>query len=259
MTARFAMKPPLNIFSCPLNQSMKELPYKVILLDLFHTLVDVGTAPGASGRYTADILGLSREAWNRACFGAAHDICRPTSQLAVIRALAHSLDPAIPEARIREAAEERQRRFDHALLSVEPQVLDCLAELNAMGLRLGLLSNASTDEVRAWEDSPLAAHFEQAFFSWECGCAKPQPAFYRHALARMGVGTDECLFVGDGGSEEHSGAREVGIDNVLLTRHIGHFDEARLAPRRAAVKWEIASLQALRPLLQGMGEKKKGA
>jgi len=253
------MKPALNIFSRPLTKSMKELPYKVILLDLFHTLVDVGAAPGASGRYTADILGLSREAWNRACFGDSHDICRPTDQLTVIRALAHSLDPTIPEALIREAAEERQRRFDHALLSVPPQVLASLQELRAMGLRLGLLSNASTDEVRAWRDSPLAPCFEQAFFSWECGCAKPQAAFYHHALSRMEVASDACLFVGDGGSNEHQGARELGIDNVLLTRHIGHFDEARLAPRRAAVKWEIASLQQLRPLLLRLGEKKKGA
>ncbi len=237
---------------------MKALPYKVILLDLFHTLVDVGSAPGTSGRYTADILGVSREAWNRACFGEAHDICRPTDQRSVIRALAHSLDPSIAEARICEAALERQRRFDHALLSVEPEVLESLAELVDMGFRLGLLSNASTDEVRAWPDSPLSPFFEQAFFSWACGCAKPQPAFYRHAMAKMGVSADSCLFVGDGGSDEHRGARDVGIDNVLLLRHIGHYSASRLADRRAMVRWEVASLAGLRPLLAGLGEKRKG-
>jgi putative hydrolase of the HAD superfamily len=245
------MKPPLNIFSRPLTKSMKALPYKVILFDLFHTLVDVGAAPGASGRYTADILGVSREAWNRACFSGAHDICRPTSQLEVIRSLAHSLDPAIAEWRIREAAEERQRRFDHALLSVEPQVLEQLEAFTSRGLRLGLLSNASTDEVHAWSESPLAPLFEHAFFSWECGCAKPQAAFYRHALQTMDVTSRECLFVGDGGSDEHVGARQLGIDNVLLMRHIGDYDEERLAPRRAAVKWVVASLDGLWPLLQG--------
>lgn len=238
---------------------MKELPYKVILFDLFHTLVDVGAAPGATGRYTADILGVSREAWNQACFSDSHDICQPTRQRDVIRALAHSLDPSIPEERIREAAEERQRRFDHALVSVDPEVLVCLKELNELGLRLGLLSNASTDEVRAWPDSPLYPCFEQAFFSWECGCAKPQARFYHHALATMQVEKNECLFIGDGGSDEHRGAREVGIDNVLLTRHIEHYEEARMASRRALVKWEIASLTELWPLLQQLSAKKKGA
>jgi len=238
---------------------MKELPYKVILFDLFHTLVDVGAAPGASGRYTADILGVARDAWNRACFSDSHDICQPTRQLDVIRAMAHSLDPSIEEEKIREAAEERQRRFDYALLSVEPEVLTCLRELNESGLRLGLLSNASTDEVRAWQDSPLSPYFEQAFFSWECGCAKPQASFYHHALSAMQVERHECLFIGDGGSDEHRGAREVGIDNVLLTRHIEHYEEARLTPRRAMVRWEIASLGELGALLHTLVEMKKGA
>lgn len=229
---------------------MKAPSYKVILLDLFHTLVDVGSAPEASGRYTADILGVPREEWNKACFSDSHDICRPTCQLDVIRSLAHSLDPSIPEAVIREAASERQRRFDHALQQVEQEVLDSLAALRGMGLRLALLSNASTDEVRAWPESPLATLFEQAFFSWECGCAKPQAQFYQYALNTMGVVAGQTLFVGDGGSDEHIGAREMGIDNVLLTRHIGHYDKARLAPRRAAVKWEVESLAQLQALLE---------
>ena len=224
---------------------MKEATYKVILFDLFHTLVDVGRAPEASGRYTADILGVSREAWNGACFSEAHDICSPTCQRDVIRALAHSLDPSIPESLISEAAAERQQRFDHALLQVEQEVLEVLQALRDSGLRLALLSNASTDEVSAWPRSPLAPLFEKAFFSWECGAAKPQPQFYRHALDTLKVTAAQTLFVGDGGSDEHPGAQAMGIDNVLLTRHIGHYDQARLAPRRAAVKWEIACLSEL--------------
>jgi len=246
------MNLPLNIFSASLSESMKELPYKVILFDLFHTLVDVGTVPAEQGRYTADILGLDRDEWNRACFGAAHDICRPTQHEDVIRELAHSMNPDIPEASIRQAARERQQRFDYALENVEPLVIQVLRRLTDAGGRLGLLSNASSGEVGAWSRSPLADLFEQAFFSCECGCAKPDAAFYRHAMEQMGVDVADCLFVGDGGSHEHEGAQRLGLDNVLITRHIGHYDEARLAPRRRAARWEIAHLEELIPLLQGM-------
>ena len=248
------MEPPLNIFSASLAQSMKALPYKVILFDLFHTLVDVGTVPGSRGRYTADILGLGRDEWNQACFSAAHDICRPTVHVDVIRALAHSLDPSIPESLIQQASHERQQRFDYALLNVEASVLHVLQALTEMGIRLALLSNASTGEVQAWQRSPLAGVFEHAFFSCECGLAKPDPDFYRHAMDTMGVVVSDCLFVGDGGSNEHVGARDIGLDNVLITRHIGHYDEGRLAPRRAAARWEIDELEALLPLLQKMGK-----
>jgi len=228
---------------------MKAASYKVIFFDLFHTLIDVTTAPGATGRYTADILGVGRDEWNAACFGAAHNITGPTRQREVIRALAHSLDPTIPIEKIDEAAEERQRRFDHALLHVEVEVLELLQLLRAAGLRLGLISNASTDEVAAWPRSPLSDLFDEAIFSCHSGCCKPQPQIYRHALQRMGVDVTEALFVGDGGSDEHRGAAEVGLDNVLLTRYLGHYDEARLARRRAWVKWEIAHLRELPRLL----------
>jgi len=259
MAEPFAMDAPLNVFSRPLADSMIEIPYKVILFDLFHTLVEVSGEPGGDGRSTAEILGVASRAWHEACFGDAHEICRRTSQHEVIRALAHAIEPTIPESLIAEASEVRQRRFDHALCRPRPEVEAVLETLTAAGYRLALLSNASTDEVRAWSRSPLARHFEHALFSWECGCAKPQPVFYRLALARMGVMAEEALFVGDGGSNEHRGARALGLDNVLLTHHIGHYDEARMAPRRQAVRWEVATLTELLALLEDMAETRRGA
>lgn len=229
---------------------MKAASYKVIFFDLFHTLIDVSTAPGASGRYTADILGVGREEWNAACFGAAHNITGPSSQREVIRALALGLDPTISVERIEEAAVERQRRFDHALVHVEAEVLAVLGELRAGGYRLCLISNASTDEVVAWPSSPLCTLFDAAVFSCHCGWCKPQPEIYRHALQGMGVSAGEALFVGDGGSDEHLGAARVGLDNVLLTRYLDHDDEERLSACRAAARWEIAHLGELLPLLR---------
>ncbi len=228
---------------------MKASPYKVIFFDLFHTLINVTTAPGASGRYTADILGVGRDEWNAACFGVAHDITSQTRQHEVIRALAHALDPTIPMDRIEEAAQERQRRFDHALLHIEEEALEILTKLREAGLHLGLISNASTDEVAAWPDSPLSVLFDEAIFSCHCGLCKPQPEIYQHALQRMQVDVGEALFVGDGGSNEHQGAAALGLDNVLITRYLGHYSEERLAVRRQHVRWEIERLSQLLPLL----------
>jgi putative hydrolase of the HAD superfamily len=248
-----------NVFRLLSVESMKAAPYKVIFFDLFNTLVNVSTAPDTAGRYTADILGVGRDEWNRACFGAAHDITGPTQQREVIRTLAHSLDPTIPIEKIDEAATERQRRFDYALRNVEAELLALLGEWRESGLRLGLISNASTDEVAAWPESPLRQLFDTAIFSCHCGLCKPQPEIYLHALERMGVAVDEALFVGDGGSDEHRGAAAVGLDNVLLTRYIADYSADRLARRRESVKWEIAHLRELPGLLATRAEKKKGA
>ena len=224
--------------------------YRAICLDLFHTLVDVAAAPGASGSYTADILGVDRAAWNAACFSELHPITGPSEHLDVVQRLAHSIDPTISMERIAAATRERQRRFEHALLAVEETVLEVLRELRRRGVRLALVSNASSGEVRAWPDSPLAPLFDHAIFSCECGYQKPQPEIYRVALARLGVAAPQALFVGDGGSDEHRGAREVGLTPVLITRHLGGMDAERLARRRAEVAFEIAELGALLALFR---------
>lgn len=215
---------------------------KAFIFDLFHTLVDVGRAPGAAGRYTADILGVGRAEWNAACFSDAHDICRPTSHYEVIRKLGYSIDPSIPEYRIREAAEERQGRFDHALKNVDAETLSTLEQLRDRGFRLGLISNASTGEVSAWNDSPLAPLFDRAVFSCHCGMKKPDAGIYHHTLDLLGLKAPECFFVGDGGSREHAGASAVGMRTVMITRFI---DEKTRRERGEGVQMEVDSISRL--------------
>ena len=228
-----------------------------LLFDLFHTLVDVASAPGNQGRYTADILGIDRAAWRAACFSEHHDICGSTRGEEVIRTLAHAIDPGIADVLIQEAAEERRHRFAHALRSVEPEVLATLARLRAAGWRLGLISNASTDEVAAWSDSPLAPLFRASLFSCRCGLKKPDPAIYRLALEQLACSAEQAIFIGDGGSDEHRGARSVGLTTVLL-RHFtnGSLPSEVLAARRVWADMEVGRFGQLPQALATWGSDK---
>jgi len=75
-------------------------------------------------------------------------------------------------------------------------------------------------------------------FSCEVGLAKPDPAIYHLAAARLGVEPAECLFVGDGGSDELSGAGAAAMTPVLLTRHLEVMAPQRITPalRQAALR-----------------------
>ncbi len=179
------------------------------------------------------------------CFSDLHDITRPTAHIDVVRTLAHAVDPAIAERVIAEAAAERQRRFGHALLSVEPEVTDTLAQLRQRDVRLALVSNASSGEVAAWPGSPLAPLFDATLFSCECSWRKPQPEIYREALRRLGVSATETLFVGDGGSEELLGANDAGMVPVWISRYLGGMAPERLAQRRHAAQRCIGRLSEL--------------
>ncbi|MEW8079832.1 MAG: HAD family hydrolase [Candidatus Thiodiazotropha endolucinida] len=224
-------------------------PYKAILFDLFGTLISVSKAAGDRGRYTADILGLDREAWNQACFSEHHDILSETEHVETVRRMAHSLDPNIPLSTIREAAEVRQIRFDKALTDIEPGIIKALETLNDRGLTLGLISNASTGEVRAWSDSPLAPLFTTAHFSCKHGVKKPEPEIYRMALADMGINSSQALFIGDGSSNEHLGAKKCGIDSLLVTYFLDTRNKDDLKRRGIGSKGTISHIRELQSRL----------
>jgi len=200
-----------------------------ICFDLFNTLVSVGDVSDQVGRFTADVLGVDHEVWNEACFGPHHDICSPTMHLDVLRNLAHSIDKSIPEETIKLAADERQRRFDHALINAEETVINELIYLRKSGIKLALISNASTGEVSAWQDSPLSDIFDVSVFSCECGYQKPDVRIYQHTISELATAADECLYVGDGGSQEFVGAHEVGMHTVVTRQFLkpGRYEKVK--------------------------------
>lgn len=95
--------------------------------------------------------------------------------------------------------------------AVSQEVLMMLDQLHKRGLKLGLISNCSEEEVTAYYQSPLASCFDTVIFSYEVGVAKPNPEIYLLACERLDVPPQESLFIGDGGSDELRGAHNAGL------------------------------------------------
>jgi len=220
--------------------------YTSLFFDLFNTLISVADVPEQIGCFTADILGIDHEKWNRACFSSAHNITIATEHEQVIRTLARTIDPDISEKRIVSAAQHRQRRFDYALTHVRDDVLDVLEQLKKCQYTLCLVSNASTAEVSAWHESPLASIFDQAIFSCECGFKKPQASIYKYALAQCHAKPFEVMYIGDGGSDELIGAYNSGLVTTLTTQFSKlHQVEKVKQAQASSIMYEIEHLSKL--------------
>lgn len=220
---------------------------RAVCFDLFNTLISVGSVPTHIGGKTAEVLGVDANAWNNACFSDEHEICQPTNHFDVIRTLAHQLDPSIPLARIEEATRQRQARFDYALTThVSPDAVNTLRKLRDQGYQIALISNASTAEVQAWPDSPLSSLFDVSVFSCDVGMKKPDPAIYHYTAEQLGIDSQHCVFVGDGGSDEHHGAHASGMTPLWLTCHL---KEDTIAHRQSMLQDKIeetfSSLEAV--------------
>lgn len=140
------------------------------------------------------------------------------------------------------AVDSRGRRFRGALAKVPAQNVETLRRLRDSGVRLGLISNADASEIAGWQDSPLCGLFDVEVFSCETGAMKPEPAIYEACLRQLGLRAPECLFVGDGGSDELIGAKAVGLRTVFISGVIAELWPQRLAGRLATADHHIVAL-----------------
>jgi putative hydrolase of the HAD superfamily len=213
---------------------------KAIVFDLFHTLTGL-ESEWSTLPWTSDVLGIDRAIWNRALtvqsrWRLAGEERDP---VVILRTLARAIDPAIPEDILKKAADVRTERFRQSLTSIPSANIDALKQLRLAGFRLGLISNADAMEVAAWTDCPLAGLFDVEIFSCHVGCVKPEPEIYAKCLGALDLQGHECLFVGDGGSNELAGAKSAGMTTVFVSGVIEELWPDRIPARIAEADYHI--------------------
>ncbi|MFO7676148.1 MAG: HAD family hydrolase [bacterium] len=218
---------------------------RAVVFDLFHTLVSLEVSQ-APGRTTPEILGIDAEEWRDAWMSDPGDYALGRADVDVpLRRLARELNPAVTDAQVEEALATRHGRFRHALVHVEAETLAGLRALGRDGYALGLVSNCGRDEVAHWPESPLAPLFDTVVLSCDVGVVKPDPAIYRLAAWKLGVVPGECLFVGNGGSDELAGARRAGMTPVLLTRHLEVMGPGRIPGLARDAEFQVRTVSEL--------------
>ncbi len=220
---------------------------KAIVFDLFHTLTSLESTWGAGRRMTFEMLGVSREAWDEQLQRKSRDrlVGAKMDPVEIIAEMAHAIDPSISEERIRGATENRIARFAAALHEIPAETSAVLECLRARGKRIGLISNADAMEVAAWDQSSIRHLFDSTIFSCVAGCAKPEKDIYELSLRELGVSPVESVFVGDGGSNELEGAKNVGMATIMITGIIKELWPDRIAERQRHADFVIERLSEL--------------
>jgi putative hydrolase of the HAD superfamily len=122
-------------------------------------------------------------------------------------------------------------RLDSASwLRLQAGTVALVQDLAEAGHPLALLSNAPGELAAAISGLPVATHFGHLIFSCQLKLAKPDPRCYTRALARLGAGPDEVIFIDDR-AENVAAAAAMGLSSVHFTSP----DETR-----TAVTWRLA-------------------
>jgi putative hydrolase of the HAD superfamily len=221
---RYALRIPVFIGGMQRSKSVK---HKAVIFDLWGTLV-----PGMPRQEyqlvlerMAASLSVPLDDFNRIWFETARERNLGTIKSIEdnIRYICEHLRVRVGDAEFRRAVQIRLE-FTTRTMRPRPDAIEVLSHLKSRGFKLGLISNCSCDNPVVWKDTPFVPLFDVIVFSSSVGMVKPDPRIYLLAAEQLAVKPEDCLYVGDGASQELPGAAGVGMTPVLI-RVSGDGDE----------------------------------
>jgi len=122
--------------------------------------------------------------------------------------------------------EEWVRLYEEEEPALHQDVIECLDDLEAAGLKLALVSNGSGPRVeREVARFGLASRFQSVICGEKVAELKPSPAMLERTLAVLGLGSTKAVYVGDAPADVQA-AKSAGVFSIALAR--GPIQRARL-------------------------------
>ncbi len=111
---------------------------------------------------------------------------------------------------------DHMREVFQPVSELTPGAREVLTALQAHHLTLGVLSNRGKPFGDELEKLAIADYFAFTLAAGEVGVWKPRPEIFQAALERAGVGPEEAIYIGDNYYADIVGAREAGLDAILV-------------------------------------------
>ncbi len=191
-------------------------PYRVVLFDFFGTLTRA-VSRGRAHQNIARWLGCDPRAFtaelNHTFLERARGRYGPPARALRVVTDAVGARPSRSQLALAQPLRVEAVRADTQLRDDAVWVLH---DLRSRGLRTGLISDCGPELPEYLPTLPVAPLLDTCVYSIEVGVCKPDPKIYLYACERLSVDPAECLYIGDGGSQELSGATRVGMTAVRL-------------------------------------------
>lgn len=193
---------------------------KAVTLDLAGTLLFPHPSVGAIYAACAQKHGLVISATElEAAFSSALRAGNPqvSAELFWREVVQRTFGPSLPASKFDTVFQDCWAAFGEASAwRTAPGVVNVIAALKFLGIKVAVLSNADARMHRVLEQKGLRKHFDAVFLSEEIGCRKPEAKAYAHAARTLGVPLTGLVHVGDSPKEDGEGPRDAGAMGVII-------------------------------------------
>lgn len=187
---------------------------KAVIFDMFETLITHYHSPLYFGAQMAKDAGIPEDRFQV--------LWRPTEQARTIGkvTLEEVLEMILrknqcySEKLLKKMVEKRIATKEECFRQLHPEIIPMLSKLKEKGMLVGLISNCFSEEAEVIRRSVLFPYFGGVYLSYEQGVEKPDKEIFRRCMNGFSTKAEECVYVGDGGSNELEAARGLGMKAV---------------------------------------------
>lgn len=187
---------------------------KAIIFDMYETLITLSESPFYFGTQIALDAGIEEEKFQEIWRTAETD--RTIGKITLEKLLEKVLktNGCYSETKMNLIVNKRIRSREAAFEHLHKDIIPMLSALKKKGVLIGLISNCFSEEAMIIKKSVLYPYFNAVCLSYDEGLQKPDPDIYKRCLEKLNVQAADCLYVGDGGSNELEAAEMVGMKAV---------------------------------------------
>lgn len=184
---------------------------KAIIFDMFETLVTHYSTPLYFSEQMAEDIGITPMEFQK--LWRASDAERTLGFLTFEEIIEEILktyncySKELFEKIVRKRIATKQECFS----KLHTDIIPMLEEIRGAGKKLALISNCFSEEALVIRQSVFPTYFDRMYLSYEVHKKKPDTEIFQLCARELNVTPEECLYIGDGGSQELETAAKVGM------------------------------------------------
>ena len=189
---------------------------RAVIFDMFETLITHyhNKGPLYFGAEMAADAGIPEERFQSAWRLTEND--RTVGKVTLEQVLRQILEEnqCYSEEILNKIVKKRIATKEECFVHIHQEIIPMLKELKKLGVFVGLISNCFSEEAEVIRRSELFKYFDEVYLSYEQGIKQPDEEIYKRCVDNFHVKPEECVYVGDGGSNELEAARKLGMNAV---------------------------------------------
>lgn len=200
---------------------------KAVIFDMFETLATLWNSEPYMGKEMSEDVGIEeskfREIWDAT--NSERAIGAKTFEEVMEQIL--KANNRYSEELLHKLVSKRYAAKVKVFEYLHPDIIPMLQELKKKGIKIGLVTNSFWEEKDAICNSVLYPYFDVVCMSCELGIMKPDRRIFDLCVDRLGISAKDCLYCGDGGSNELEVARSM---NMLPVQALWYLKENSKQP-----------------------------